>query len=195
MHLRLIVNAVRVLRTVAAQELPERGGGLLRALFAVHRRDQQHDGQHRERDGRIIQRLRHKITQHGAQRGQHERRDPEKRLAAVRRRVGEGLCPLHVALGDLAGLVRRLHAEVRLLERGAFGRRVPPRLFECLLERAQVRFLLAHAAQRRAALPLPGGVHLLGNRLQLRVRLLQLGGAGRLLLRIALEPMQLLLHR
>ena len=195
MHLRLIVNAVRVLRTVAAQELPERGGGLLRTLFAASGNDQQHDSQHRERDGRIIQRLRHKITQHGAQRGQHKRRDPEKRLAAVRRRVGEGLCPLHVALGDLAGLVRRLHAEVRLLERGAPGRRVPPRLFERLFQRAQVRFFLAHTAQRRAALPLPGGVHLLGNRLQLRVRLLQLGGAGRLLLRIALEPMQLLLHR
>ena len=111
------------------------------------------------------------------------------------RRPGEGLGPLRVALGGLARLVRRLHAEVRLLERGALCRRVPPRLFERLLERAQVRFLLAHAAQRRAALPLPGGVHLLSHGLQLRVRLLELGGAGRLLLRVALEPVQLLFHR
>ena len=138
MHLRLIVNAVRVLRTVAAQELSERGGGLLRALFAASGNDQQHDSQHRERDGRIIQRLRHKITQHGAQRGQHKRRDPEIRLAAVLRRPGEGLGPLRVTLGGLARLIRRLHAEMRLLERGAPGRRVPPRLFERLLERAQV---------------------------------------------------------
>ena len=194
-HLRLIVDAVRVLRAVAAQELPERGGGLLRALFAASGNDQQHDGQHRKRDGRIIQRLRHKITQRRAQRGQHERRDPEIRLAAVLRRPGEGLGPLRVALGGLARLVRRLHTEVRLLERGAPVRSVPPGLLERLLERAQVRFFLAHAAQRRAALPLPGGVHLLGHGLQLRVRLRDLGSAGRLLLRVALEPVQLLFHR
>ena len=71
-HLRLIVDAVRVLRAVATQELPERGGGLLCALLAVIGSNQQHDGQHRERDGRIIQRLRHKITQHRAQRREHE---------------------------------------------------------------------------------------------------------------------------
>ena len=193
-HLRLIVDAVRVLRAVAAQELPERGGGLLRALLAVIGSDQQHDGQHRERDGRIIQRLRHKITQHRAQRREHERRNPEVRLAAVGCRVSKGLRPLRVALGGLARLVRRLHAEMRLLERGAPGRGVPPRLFERLLERAQVRFFLAHAAQRRAALPLPGGVHLLGHGLQFRVRLPELGGAGRLLLRVALEPVQLLFY-
>ena len=94
-------------------------------------------------------------------------------------RVSKGLGPLRVALGGLARLIRRLHAEMRLLERGAPGRRVPPRLFERLLERAQVGLFLAHAAQRRAALPLPGGVHLLGHGLQLRVRLLELGGAGK----------------
>ena len=62
MHLRLIVNAVRVLRTVAAQELSERGRGLLRALPAVCRHDQQHERRGCQRDGRIVQRLRHQIA-------------------------------------------------------------------------------------------------------------------------------------
>ena len=63
-------------------------------------------------------------------------------------------------------------------ERGALGRGVAPRLFERLLKRAQVGLFLAHAAQRRAALPLAGGVHLIGDGLQLALRLPQLGGAA-----------------
>ena len=67
----------------------------------------------------------------------------------MRRRVGERLCALRVTLGGLARFVRRLHAEVRLLERGALGRGIAPCLIERLLERAQVGLFLAHAAQRR----------------------------------------------
>lgn len=51
--------------------------------------------------------------------------------------------------------------------------------------------MLLSAARR---CPLAGGVHLIGDGLQLRLRLPQLGGAGSLLLRVALEAVQLRLR-